>query len=101
MHGHGGTLLTHLKEHRLHVDLQAGRDTLFWFTTCGWMMWNWLVSGLATGATIVLYDGSPTFLGVQALWQTAARHRITHFGTSPKFLAACAKAGLRPGRRRT
>ena len=96
VHGHGGTLLTHLKEHRLHVDLHAGRDTLFWFTTCGWMMWNWLVSGLAAGATIVLYDGSPTYPGVQGLWQLAERHRITHFGTSPKFLAACAKAGLRP-----
>ncbi len=96
VHGHGGTLLTHLKEHRLHVDLQPGRDTLFWFTTCGWMMWNWLVSGLAAGAAIVLYDGSPTYPGVQTLWRLAGRHRITHFGTSPKFLAVCAKAGLRP-----
>ena len=96
VHGHAGTLVTHLKEHRLHVDLRAGHDTLFWFTTCGWMMWNWLVSGLAAGATIVLYDGSPTYPGVQTLWELAARRAITHFGTSPKFLAACAKAGFRP-----
>ena len=95
IHGHGGTLLTHLREHRLHVDLHDG-DTIFWFTTCGWMMWNWLVSAMATGAAIVLYDGSPTYPGVQTLWNLAERHSITHFGTSPRFLAACAKAGLRP-----
>ena len=95
VHGHGGTLLTHLREHRLHVDLHPA-DTIFWFTTCGWMMWNWLVSALATGAAIVLYDGSPTHPGVQTLWTLAERHAITHFGTSPRFLAACAKAGLRP-----
>ena len=95
VHGHGGTLLTHLKEHRLHVDLQPD-DVVFWFTTCGWMMWNWLVSALATGAAIVLYDGSPTHPGMQTLWNLAERQHITHFGTSPKFLAACAKAGLRP-----
>ena len=97
VHGHGGTLLMHLKEHRLHVDLHAGRDLLFWFTTCGWMMWNWLVSALATGAAIVLYDGSPTYPGPAALWSLAERHGITHFGTSPKFLAACDNVGLRPG----
>jgi acetoacetyl-CoA synthetase len=97
VHGHGGTLLMHVKEHRLHVDLHADRDMLFWFTTCGWMMWNWLVSALATGAAIVLYDGSPTYPGPAALWSLAERHGITHFGTSPKFLAACANAGLRPG----
>ena len=97
VHGHGGTLLTHLKEHRLHVDLHANRDVLFWFTTCGWMMWNWLVSALATGAAIVLYDGSPTYPAPQTLWSLAERHGITHFGTSPKFLAASEKVGLRPG----
>ena len=96
VHGHGGTLLTHYKEHRLHTDLQPG-DTVFWFTTCGWMMWNWLVSALATGAAVVLYDGSPTYPGVQSLWTMAERLRVTHFGTSPKFLSACEKAGLRPG----
>ena len=95
VHGHGGTLLTHLREHRLHVDLHDG-DIIFWFTTCGWMMWNWLVSALSTGAAIVLYDGSPTHPGVQTLWNLAERHAVTHFGTSPRFLAACAKAGLRP-----
>ena len=95
IHGHGGTLLTHLREHRLHVDLHDG-DRVFWFTTCGWMMWNWLVSALVTGAAIVLYDGSPTHPGVQTLWRLAGRHGITHFGTSPRFLATCAKAGLRP-----
>ena len=95
VHGHGGTLLTHLREHRLHVDLHDG-DTIFWFTTCGWMMWNWLVSALVTGAAIVLYDGSPTHPGVQVLWNLAERQGVTHFGTSPRFLAACAKAGLRP-----
>ena len=95
VHGHGGTLLTHYKEHRLHCDIQLG-DIVFWFTTCGWMMWNWLVSTLASGATIVLYDGSPTYPGVQTLWSLAERTRVTHFGTSPKFLAACEKAGFRP-----
>ena len=97
VHGHGGTLLQHHKEHRLHVDLHAGRDTLFWFTTCGWMMWNWLVSGLASDATVVVYDGSPTTPDAAVLWRLAERAGITHFGTSPKFLAACQQAGVRPG----
>ena len=61
VHGAGGTLIQHMKEHQLQCDVQRGRDTLFWFTTCGWMMWNWLVSGLASGATIVIYDGSPSY----------------------------------------
>ena len=95
VHGHGGTLITHLKEHRLHVDVKPN-DVVFWFTTCGWMMWNWLVSGLGAGAAVVLYDGSPTHPSVQTLWNLAERQHITHFGTSPKFLAACAKEGLRP-----
>jgi acetoacetyl-CoA synthetase len=95
VHGHGGTLLTHYKEHRLHCDVREG-DVVFWFTTCGWMMWNWLVSSLASGATIVIYDGSPLHPGPENLWRLAERHRITHFGTSPKFLATCEKAGLRP-----
>ena len=96
VHGHGGSLLTHVKEQRLHVDLHADRDVIFWFTTCGWMMWNWLVSALATGAAVVLYDGSPTHPEPEVLWELAQRHRVTQFGTSPKFLAACEKAGLRP-----
>jgi acetoacetyl-CoA synthetase len=96
VHGHGGTLLTHLKEHRLHVDLHDDGDAIFWFTTCGWMMWNWLVSALATGAAIVLYDGSPTYPAPATLWTLAERHGVTHFGTSPKFLATCQNAGLRP-----
>ena len=96
VHGAGGTLLQHLKEHRLHCDL--GRDdTLFFFTTCGWMMWNWLVSALATGCTLVLYDGSPFFPRRRSLWQMAGELGITVFGTSARYIAACAKAGLSPG----
>ena len=89
VHGAGGTLIQHMKEHQLQCDVQRGRDTLFWFTTCGWMMWNWLVSGLASGATIVLYDGSPSHPDMGNLWRVAERTAITHFGTSPKFLNAC------------
>ncbi|MGH8929560.1 MAG: acetoacetate--CoA ligase, partial [Egibacteraceae bacterium] len=96
VHGVAGTLVTHLKEHRLHVDLQGGRDVVFWFTTTGWMMWNWLVSALASEVTIVLYDGSPAYPGLDTLWRLAERARITHFGTSPRFLSTCAKAGLVP-----
>jgi len=96
VHGSGGTLLKHLSEHVLHCDLKAG-DRLFWFTTCGWMMWNWLVSGLAAGATIVLYDGSPSHPSLERLWRMADQAGITHFGVSPKFLAANANAGLVPG----
>ena len=95
VHGAGGTLLKHLVEHRLHSDVGPG-DTVFWFTTCGWMMWNWLVSGLAAGACVVLYDGSPSHPGPEALWRLAERTGVTHFGTSPKFLAACENAGLVP-----
>jgi acetoacetyl-CoA synthetase len=95
VHGVGGTLLTHLKEHRLHTDVQPG-DVVFWFTTCGWMMWNWLVSALAAEATVVLYDGAPSHPDLTTLWRLAERTGITHFGTSPKFLAANEKAGLRP-----
>jgi acetoacetyl-CoA synthetase len=95
VHGAGGTLLQHLKEHVLHCDI--GRDDrLFYFTTCGWMMWNWLVSALATGATIVLYDGAPLLRGRTILWDMAAAERITVFGTSAKWLALAEKEGLRP-----
>ena len=95
VHGAGGTLLQHLKEHQLHCDLARG-DRLFFFTTCGWMMWNWLVGALASGATIVLYDGSPLHPDPGALWRMAETEKVTHFGTSPRFLAALAKAGYRP-----
>jgi acetoacetyl-CoA synthetase len=95
VHGHGGTLLQHLKEHVLHTDLSAS-DRLFYFTTCGWMMWNWLVSGLASGATLMLFDGSPFFDDGHGLWKMAERERITVFGTSAKYISALEKAGLRP-----
>ena len=95
VHGAGGTLLQHLKEHVLHCDVGAD-DVLFYFTTCGWMMWNWLASGLASGATLVLYDGAPFARDGQVLWGLAESERITIFGTSAKFIAAQEKAGLRP-----
>jgi acetoacetyl-CoA synthetase len=95
VHGAGGTLLQHLKEHVLHCDLKRG-DRLFYFTTCGWMMWNWLVSGLATEATLVLYDGSPTIGGGNVLFDYADAAGITIFGTSAKFIDAIAKMGLKP-----
>ena len=97
VHGAGGTLIQHLKEHVLHCDIGPG-DCLFYFTTCGWMMWNWLASGLATGATLVLYDGSPFHEDGRVLWRMAAEEKITVFGTSAKYIAAQEKAGLRPGR---
>jgi acetoacetyl-CoA synthetase len=97
VHGAGGTLLQHRKEHVLHADLRAD-DRIFFFTTCGWMMWNWLVSGLACGATVVLYDGSPFAPDRDVLWRMAERERITHFGTSPKYLATLDKQGGAPAR---
>ncbi len=95
VHGHGGSLLQHVKEHSLHCDISSS-DRLFYFTTCGWMMWNWLASGLASGATLVLYDGSPFFDDGRVLWQIAEREKITIFGTSAKYLSALQKAGVRP-----
>jgi acetoacetyl-CoA synthetase len=95
VHGTGGTLLQHQKEHVLHVDLKRG-DRIFYFTTCGWMMWNWLVSSLATGATVVLYDGSPLHPDPRVLWRLADEERVDIFGTSPRFLTACEKEGVRP-----
>ena len=95
VHGHGGSLLQHLKEHALHTDLSTA-DRLFYFTTCGWMMWNWLVSGLASGATLILFDGSPFFDDGRGLWKMAEREEITVFGTSAKYIAALEKAGVRP-----
>ena len=95
IHGTGGVLLTHLKEHGLHADLSRD-DCLFYYTTCGWMMWNWLVSVLALGATAVLYDGSPFHPGPARLIDLIDAERISVFGTSPKFLATLEKAGLQP-----
>ena len=95
VHGAGGTLIQHLKEHRLHCDV-GPEDTLFYFTTCGWMMWNWLVSGLASGATLVLYDGSPFAANGRVLLDAIDRERITVFGTSAKFISGVEKAGLKP-----
>jgi acetoacetyl-CoA synthetase len=95
VHGTGGTLLQHLKEHRLHSDVKAG-DRLFYFTTLGWMMWNWLVSGLASEATLLLYDGSPFAARGRILFDLADAEGMTHFGTSAKFIDAAAKFGLKP-----
>ncbi|HTQ36441.1 MAG TPA: acetoacetate--CoA ligase, partial [Steroidobacteraceae bacterium] len=95
VHGAGGTLLQHRKEHLLHADIRPG-ERVFYYTTTGWMMWNWLVSALASRAVVVLYDGSPTFPDSEALWRLAAEERLGTFGTSPRFLAAMEKAGVRP-----
>ena len=95
VHGHGGTLLQHMKELMLHCDLQRN-DKIFYFTTCGWMMWNWLVSSLGVGATVVLYEGSPSHPTLDHLWRLADDIGITVFGTSPKFIASCAAAGIDP-----
>ncbi|MDP7453874.1 MAG: AMP-binding protein, partial [Arenicellales bacterium] len=95
VHGVGGTLLQHLKEHQLHVDLRRD-DVLFFFTTCGWMMWNWLVSGLASGATLVLYDGSPFYPSPAAMMDLAEQEKISVFGTSAKFLSSLEKSGEKP-----
>lgn len=95
VHGAGGTLLQHLKEHQLHCDVRAD-DRVFYFTTCGWMMWHWLVSALASRATIVLYDGSPFYPDGRRLFDVADDCGVTLFGTSAKFIDAVRKAGLRP-----
>ncbi|HEY0316742.1 MAG TPA: acetoacetate--CoA ligase [Solirubrobacterales bacterium] len=94
--GQGGILLEHLKKLNLHVDAHPG-DRLFWFTTTGWMMWNFLVSGLLSKAAIVLYDGNPGFPDMTALWDLAERAGVTMFGTSAAYIAACMKAGVEPG----
>jgi acetoacetyl-CoA synthetase len=95
VHGQGGSLLQHMKEHQLQTDLKRD-DRLFYFTTCGWMMWNWLASGLATGATLLLYDGSPFYPGANTLWDFAAQERMTVFGTSAKYIDALNKLKLKP-----
>jgi acetoacetyl-CoA synthetase len=95
IHSAGGALIQHLKEHGLLCDVKRG-DRLFYFTTCGWMMWNWLMSGLASGATLLLYDGSPTYPNANILFDYADAEDMTFFGTSAKYIDALRKAGLRP-----
>ncbi|QWL61025.1 acetoacetate--CoA ligase [Aeromonas jandaei] len=95
VHGIGGTLLQHLKEHQLHCDIKPG-ERIFYFTTCGWMMWNWLVSALASGATLVLYDGSPFYPDGNVLWDLARDEQVSLFGTSAKYLDALHKQGYAP-----
>ncbi len=97
VHRAGGVLLKHLVEHQLHCDIRAG-DRVFYFTTCGWMMWNWQVSALASGATLVMYDGSPTHPRSGSLFDLAEAERVTFFGTSAKYLDAIHKAGVVPRR---
>jgi acetoacetyl-CoA synthetase len=97
VHTAGGTLLQHRKEHALHVDLRAG-ERFFYFTTCGWMMWNWLVTGLAEGATLVLYDGAPALpREPDVLWRLAEAEEVSVFGVSARYLALMEKEGVRPG----
>jgi acetoacetyl-CoA synthetase len=97
VHGAGGTLLQHLKELVLHTDLGPD-DRIFYFTTCGWMMWNWLVSSLAVGSTVVLYDGAPLAPSPTILWDMAQAERVSVFGTSAKYLALAEKEGVEPAR---
>lgn len=96
VHGAGGTLIQHLKEHQLHCDIRPG-DRVFYFTTCGWMMWNWLITALASEATLLLYDGSPFHPDGNVLFDFADETGMTLFGTSAKFIDAVSKAGLKPG----
>lgn len=95
VHGHGGTLLQHLKEHKLQSNIQSG-DKVFYFTTCGWMMWNWLISGLAAEATLMLFDGSPFYPDGEVLWEYAQKHSCTFFGTSAKYIDALKSGGVHP-----
>jgi acetoacetyl-CoA synthetase len=95
VHGAAGTLIQHLKELALHADVKR-EDTIFYFTTCGWMMWNWLVSSLSLGARVLLYDGSPFYPEPGTLWKMAEEEKVSIFGTSAKYLAAAEKAGVRP-----
>lgn len=97
VHGHGGTLLQHLKEHKLQCDIRQG-DNVFYFTTCGWMMWNWLVTVLASKATLLLYDGSPFYKDGYVLWEYTSKHKCTFFGTSAKYIDALKQEGLNPSK---
>ncbi|GAA4221960.1 acetoacetate--CoA ligase [Streptosporangium album] len=96
VHGHGGVVLEHLKALSFHQDL-GEEDVFFWYTTTGWMMWNYLIGGLLVGATVVLYDGSATHPGTDTLWRLAAEEKVTYFGTGAPYIVASMKAGLRPG----
>ncbi|PRY46086.1 acetoacetate--CoA ligase [Umezawaea tangerina] len=96
--GHGGIVLEHLKMLGLHADLGPG-DRFFWFTTTGWMMWNYVIAGLLVGTTVVLFDGSPGYPDLNALWHLAEQHRVTYFGTSAPYIQSCLKEELRPGER--
>lgn len=96
-HGHGGNLLEHLKYLHFHNDVRPG-ERFFWYSTTGWMMWNFTLAALLTGATIVLYDGSPGYPDLNVLWQLAEQAPIQHFGTSAPFLVSCMKAGMEPGK---
>ena len=93
VHGAGGTLLQHFKEHVLHTNLSRD-DVIMYYTTCGWMMWNWLISSLQVGASIFLFDGSPAYPNLEILWKLIDREKINIFGTSPKFLSICEKSGI-------
>ncbi|MEM9469946.1 MAG: acetoacetate--CoA ligase [Pseudomonadota bacterium] len=95
VHGHGGTLLQHVKEHRLQCDIRID-DPIFYFTTCGWMMWNWLVTGLASGATLLLFDGNPFYPNRLALWDFTSKHKATLFGTSAKYIDALKSRNVQP-----
>lgn len=97
VHGHGGTLLQHLKEHQLQTNVRSG-DSIFYFTTCGWMMWNWLITGLASGATLLLFDGSPFYPDGNVLWDYTSKHKAMLFGTSAKYIDALKVNGLEPGK---
>jgi acetoacetyl-CoA synthetase len=98
VHGHGGMLLEHLKALALHMDI-GERDVFFWFSTTGWMMWNMLASGLLVGARLVLYDGSPAFPNLHALWKLAEAEQVSYFGVSAPYLLACQKANIEPGKK--
>lgn len=97
VHGAGGTLLQHFKEHVLHTDLKR-EDVITYFTTCGWMMWNWLVSSLQVGATVLLIDGNPVYPNERRLWEILEEHNVSIFGTSPKYLTLVEKLGLIPNK---
>jgi acetoacetyl-CoA synthetase len=99
MHGHGGIVLEHLKALALHMDLRPG-DVFTWYTTTGWMMWNFLAGGLLAGTTILLYDGSAAHPETGVLWNLAEQHRVNYLGVGAPYLMACMKAGLRPGQER-
>jgi acetoacetyl-CoA synthetase len=95
VHGHGGTILQHLKEHQLQCDVKKD-DRLFYFTTCGWMMWNWLISGLASGATLLLYDGNPFYPDGNVLWDFTSKHKAKLFGTAAKYIDALKNSDIHP-----